>query len=91
MLKMDSLTLSVVGRVPVPGTALSGLPLQIPETTLIILTTFYDKFLLLSYPNILEKASQYLNPFAFISMMKRTYHFVPWVEDIHSFYKSFTS
>ena len=55
---MDSLTLSVVGRVPVPGTALSGLPLQIPETTLIILTTFYDKFLLLSYPNILEKASQ---------------------------------
>ena len=35
ILKIDSFTLSVVGRVVLPGTALSGCPLHFPETTLI--------------------------------------------------------
>ncbi|MNV12797.1 hypothetical protein D3C71_1034140 [compost metagenome] len=34
MLNIASLTLSVVGRVPVPGTLFSGLPFAVPDTTL---------------------------------------------------------
>lgn len=34
MLNNASFTLSVVGRVPVPGTAFSGLPFALPDTTL---------------------------------------------------------
>jgi hypothetical protein len=41
MLNSASLTLSVVGRVPVPGTAFNGLPLALPDTTLTLKLTYF--------------------------------------------------
>jgi hypothetical protein len=38
MLKIASFTLSVVGLVPIPGTAFNGLPLADPEMTLTLST-----------------------------------------------------